>query len=230
MQTASESITDLNSSFATLCRWMAGEFSNQDQSIAEPANYAHIRVAFRPLPAGFFQGVGFYSEQAYDYDLWSPYRQGIHRLVEQSDGSVFIENYALKEPMLYAGASREDSILASIPPDGIERRCNCSMVFTPTEIQPDFSRLPEGASPDLPGAAGSGLRYVGQVEPGNNCLIPREGRITYLVSEVDLTETTWVSRDRGFDVETNEHIWGSALGPLRFKRIRSFAEELPALG
>ncbi len=209
---------------------MAGEFSNQDQSIAEPANYAHIRVAFRPLPAGFFQGVGFYSEQAYDYDLWSPYRQGIHRLVEQSDGSVFIENYALKEPMLYAGASREDSILASIPPDGIERRCNCSMVFTPTEVQPDFSRLPEGASPDLPGAAGDGLRYVGQVEPGNNCLIPREGHITYLVSEVDLTETTWVSRDRGFDVETNEHIWGSALGPLRFKRIRSFAEELPALG
>jgi CpeT protein len=215
---------DSAASFRTLCQWMAGEFGNQRQSMAEPANYAHIRVAFRPLPLDFFNGIGFYSEQAYDYDLWTPYRQGIHRVLLQADGTIYIENYALKEPMLYAGASREDSILASIPREGIERRCHCSMMFSPQLQQPEFSRLP--ADSDLPGAEGDRLRYVGQVEPGQGCIIPRGERQTYLVSEVDLTERTWVSRDRGFDIQTHEHVWGSALGPLRFDKLRSFAQEL----
>ncbi len=215
---------DSAASFRTLCQWMAGEFSNKRQSMAEPANYAHIHVAFRPLPFEFFDAIGFYSEQAYDYDLWTPYRQGIHRMVPQDDGTVYIENYSLKDPMLYAGASREDSILASIPRDGIERRCNCSMLFAPQEQQPEFSQVP--ADSDLPGVEGDRLRYVGQVEPGKGCIIPRDGRQTYLVSEVDLTDQTWVSRDRGFDVNTHEHVWGSALGPLRFDRLRSFADEL----
>ncbi|WP_414734129.1 CpcT/CpeT family chromophore lyase [Crocosphaera watsonii] len=68
----------------------------------------------------FFEGIGFYSEQAYDYDLWSPYRQGVHRFV-QKEGQVIVENYGLKEPILYAGAGRERDILKTITPDCIER-------------------------------------------------------------------------------------------------------------
>lgn len=227
MEPVFKSDMDATSSLLRLCQWMAGEFSNRKQAMAEPANYAHIIVAFRPLPFEFFGGIGFYSEQAYDHDLWSPYRQGVHRLAIQDDGSIYIENYALKDPMLYAGASREDSILASIPPGEIERRCHCSMVFWPSQTQPEFSRLPAGTG--LPGAEGDRPRYVGQVEPGQGCIVPRGERQTYLVSEVDLTETTWVSRDRGFDINTHEHVWGSALGPLRFEKMRSFAQELPPL-
>lgn len=195
----------------SLARQMAGEFSNRQQSDADPAKFAHIRIYFRPLPFAFFNGIGFYSEQTYDYDLWSPYRQGVHRCVTQTDGSVFIENYGFHDPMLFAGASREDSILRSITPDDLVRRCHCGMVFRR-----------EGAS------QASGDRFLGQVEPGNRCIIPRDGHQTYLVSEVELTETTWVSRDRGFDLETHDQIWGSALGPLRFEKVRSYAHELEA--
>jgi len=211
-----------------LAHWMAGEFSNRRQSDLNPATFAHIRIFFRPLPLAFFNGIGFYSEQAYDYDLWSPYRQGAHRLVMQEDGSVLIENYGFKDAMLFAGASREDSILASLSHDALVPRDRCAMVFSPASEQPAFSHLAAEDAADLPGQDSTAPRYIGGVEPGNGCIIPRDGHQTYLVSEVDLTETTWVSRDRGFDIESNNHIWGSAAGPLRFEKVRSFAQELPA--
>ncbi len=186
-----------------LARLMAGDFCNRKQSQADPKTYAHIRVFFRPLPWDFFSGIGFYSEQVYDYDLWSPYRQGVHRLVDRGD-DIYIENYSLKDADVYAGSGHNRDILLTIPPDCIERRTNCSMVFTKV-----------------------GAMFRGSVEPGNNCLIERNGIQTYLVSEVELTETTWVSWDRGMDIKTHQHIWGSAAGPLKFEKRESFALELP---
>ena len=186
-----------------LAQLMAGDFCNREQSDADPKNYAHIRIFFRPLPWEFFKGIGFYSEQVYDYDLWSPYRQGVHRLVDQGD-RIYIENYSLKEAELYAGSGHNRDILLTIPNDAIERRHNCSMVFTK-----------EG---DL---------FRGSVEPGNKCFVHRKGVQTYLVSEVELNETTWISWDRGMDLSTHKQIWGSAIGSLKFKRKASFAAELP---
>jgi CpeT protein len=71
-----------------------------------------------------------------------------------------------------------------------------------------------------------GTMFQGGVEPGNKCLIPRNGRQTYLVSEVELTENTWNSLDKGMDIETHEQIWGSTAGPLRFEKRQSFADEV----
>jgi CpeT protein len=192
-----------NSLLNELAYLMAGDFCNRQQSDADPKNYAHIRIFFRPLPWEFFSAIGFYSEQVYDYDLWSPYRQGIHRLVDQGE-RIYIENYSLKEAGNYAGSGHNRDILLTIPPDGIERRHNCSMVFR---------------------KEGKGFR--GNVEPGNKCFSYRTGTKTYLVSDVELTETTWISWDRGMDLNTHQQVWGSAVGPLKFKKRASFAEELP---
>ncbi|MBF2067764.1 MAG: chromophore lyase CpcT/CpeT [Calothrix sp. C42_A2020_038] len=186
----------------TLARWIAGSFSNYKQAQANPSHYAHIHIFFRPLPFEFFSGIGFYSEQVYDYDLWSPYRQGAHRLVADGD-HIYIENYALKDSILYAGAARELSILRTITPNCLERRYHCSMVFKR-----------------------DGDRFLGSVEPGNRCLIQRHGCQTYLVSEVEVTESTWVSLDRGMDVNTHEQVWGSEYGSLQFEKSQSFADEL----
>lgn len=188
-----------------LASLMAGDFSNRQQSDAAPKNYAHIRIFFRPLPWEFFSGIGFYSEQVYDYDLWSPYRQGVHRLVDLGD-RIYIENYKLKEAENYAGSGHNRDILLTIPHDSIERRHNCSMVFhKEAEL------------------------FRGSVEPGNKCLIHRKGVDTYLVSEVELTQTTWISWDRGMDLNTHQQVWGSAKGPLKFAKKESFAAELPQM-
>jgi CpeT protein len=194
-----------SSDLLTLARWMSGDFSNYQQSRDNPKNYAHIHVFFRPLPFGFFSGIGLYSEQVFDYDLWSPYRQGVHRLVDQGD-QIYIENYSLKSAYLYAGAARELDILKTITPECIERRYHCAMVFKR-----------------------EGELFRGSVEAGNLCLIERDGCQTYLVSEVEVTETTWVSLDRGLDVQTHEQIWGSTSGPLQFEKKESFALEVPSM-
>ena len=189
----------------TLARWMAAHFSNQKQAFEQPTDYAHIRIFFRPLPGQDFAGdIWLYSEQVYNYDLWSPYRQGVHRLLEL-DEAIYIENYGLKDVLLHAGAGREIDILQEINRDCIKnRRCGCSMIFKR-----------------------DGNKFLGSVEPGNKCFIPRDGRQTYLVSEVELTENTWTSRDLGMDVKTGERVWGSAAGKLHFEKCESFAGELP---
>ena len=193
-----------SSDLKTLCQWMAGDFSNRKQSDDRPTDFAHIHIFFRPLPFEFFNTIGFYSEQVYDYDLWSPYRQGIHRVVDKGD-HILIENFGMNDPMLYAGAARDNNILNSIKPDIIKSRQGCSMVFR----------------------RGNGDSFIGGVEPGNACIIPRDGVMTYLVSDVEVTESTWLSLDRGFHPESHEHLWGSKLGPLRFEKVQSFAAELP---
>ena len=68
--------------------------------------------------------------------------------------------------------------------------------------------------------------YHGHVEPGNNCLVPRDGKMTYLVSEVEVGPDHWSSRDQGFDPDTHTPLWGSEHGILRFNRIRSLADHL----
>ena len=184
-----------------LANWLAGDFSNQKQAVSSPKDYPHIRVFFRPLSWDFFEEIGFYSEQAYAYDLWSPYRQGVHRVVEQ-EGQVYIENYALKQPILYAGTGRNLDILKTITPDCIERRYNCSMIFQE-----------------------EGNLFRGKVE-GDQCLITRNGCETYLVSPVELTENTFASLDRGLDINSHEQVWGTATDSLKFEKRESFAHEL----
>jgi CpeT protein len=192
-----------SSHLMTLARWMAGEFSNAQQAYENPKDYAHIHVFFRPLPFAFFNGIGLYSEQVYDYDLWKPYRQGVHRLVDQGD-RIYIENYSLKNAMFYAGSGRDLNILNTISPDCIERRHHCSMIFRR-----------------------EGDRFFGSVEPGNQCLIQKNGCQTYLDSYVEMTETTWISLDKGLDINTHRQVWGSAFGPLRFIKKESFGHEVP---
>lgn len=204
--TLSRPPADIQSSeLSTLARWMVGQFSNAKQAMAEPSRFAHIHIFFRPLPYDFFGDVGLYSEQAYDYDMWTPYRQGIHRLVDKGD-HVYIENYGIKDSWMYAGAGHNLDILKTLNPNCIERREGCSMVFK------------RDGNEDM---------FVGSVEPGNACLIPKSGHMTYLTSHVEVTPTTWVSLDQGMDVDTHEHIWGSTEGMLRFEKRLSFAEELP---
>lgn len=184
-----------------LATWIAGEFSNKKQCFDHPQLFAHIHVFFRPLPWDFFNGIGFYSEQVYDYNMWTPYRQGVHRFVQQ-ENEIYVENYSLKDPILYAGSGHNQSILATITPDVIERRYNCSMVFTKKDD-----------------------KFYGRVE-GDKCLIQKGEIVTYLVSDVELTDQTFVSLDMGLDINTNEQIWGSNHGALKFEKITDFSSEL----
>ncbi len=186
----------------TLARWMAADFSNQEQAFENPPFFAHIRVCMRPLPAQILSGVSFYVEQAYDYMLNSPYRVRVLNLME-ADSRIEIENYTIKEEKQFYGACREPQRLQSLSSDRLEKLPGCNMVVEWT-----------------------GHSFKGKVEPGKGCIVVRQGRNTYLDSEFEIDPNKFISLDRGRDPKTDEHVWGSVAGPFHFVRWNSFADEV----
>ena len=182
---------------------LAGQYSNFEQSQQNPKDFAHINIFFIPLDIRINGKPAFYSEQSYDHDPWRPYRQGFHCLEERND--IFIvKNFGYSQVQRVAGAGRHPTLLKTIKPEQLTSRCGCSMHFRHCK----------------------GYDYVGSVEPGKQCLVPRDGKMTYLISEVELGENHWNSRDRGFDPDTDEQCWGSEHGILKFKRVASFGDQL----
>lgn len=182
---------------------LSGHFSNYQQAQLEPDKFAHINIFFRPLDWKIFRGPWFYSEQSYDYDPWRPYRQGIHHVLANKD-HIQLLNFGLRNGIRRAGSAKRPELLQNLTKNDIIARNGCTMVFQ----------------------AMGNLTYSGKVEKGCRCFVPRNGELTYLVSEVELGEDHWVSRDRGFDPKTHAHRWGSEHGPLRFTRLEHYGSQL----
>lgn len=187
---------------ATLAAWMAADFSNQQQAFDNPPLFAHIRVCMRPLPLNLLAGVGFYLEQAYDFQLQRPYRSRGMRLLVQDD-HIRIENYVLKDGEAFYGAARDQNLLTQLTPDQFEKTPGCDMIVHWT-----------------------GHSFKGSVEPGQACMVERNGRLTYLDSQFEIDDHQFISWDRGRDPTTHEHIWGALAGPFQFQRRVSFANEV----
>ena len=187
---------------ATLACLMAADFSNQQQAIDNPPFFAHIRVCMRPLPYDLLDGVSLYLEQAYDYVLKQPYRVRGLRLIVVDD-HIEIENFKIKEEARFYGAARDLDLLNQLTPDRFEKLPGCTFHVTWT-----------------------GHSFKGRVEPGKGCMVERKGKITYLDSEFEISDQSFLSWDRGRDRETDEHVWGSLAGPFRFARRKSYQDEV----
>jgi hypothetical protein len=186
-----------------LARWMAADFSNQEQAFENPPFFAHIRVCMRPLPKNFLPGISLYVEQAYDYMLNRPYRSRVLNIIQVGD-RIEIENYTLQNPEAFYGASRNLEQLASLTPDQLEKLPGCNMITEWT-----------------------GRSFQGYVQPGKQCIVIRKGITTYLDSTFEIDDQQFISRDRGRDPATDEHVWGSVAGPFQFVRWADFSHEVP---
>lgn len=187
---------------ATLARWMAADFSNQEQAFENPPFFAHIRVCMRPLPVELLSGISFYIEQAYDFTLNNPYRVRVLKLMVAGD-RIAIENYSVKDEQKFYGAARQKERLQDLTVEHLEKLPGCNMIVDWT-----------------------GSSFKGVVEPGKGCIVFRKDTKTYLDSEFEIDADKFTSLDRGRDVETDEHIWGSVAGPFYFVRRTSFADEI----
>ena len=187
---------------ATLARWMAADFSNQEQAFENPPFYAHIRVCIRPLPLELFSGVSLFLEQAYDFMLNQPYRMRVMKLIP-TENHIVIEHYTVKEEQKFYGASRNPERLKGLSVDQLEKMSGCNMVVEWT-----------------------GHSFKGRVEPGKCCIVVRVGKNTYLDNEFEIDAKEFYSLDRGRDLDTDEHLWGSIAGPFHFVRWGSFADEV----
>ncbi|MCT4364438.1 MAG: chromophore lyase CpcT/CpeT [Synechococcaceae cyanobacterium MAG-AL1] len=183
---------------------IAGLYRNDRQFAAHSTELSHIQLAFRPITTSGFDGCWLYSEQAYTFDLWRPYRQGVHH-VRQLPDRLRVDNFSPPDSLLVAGASHEPSLLQKLERSELIARQGCAMEF-----------FPETSS-----------TFRGQLEEGCQCLVPRNGQLTYLVSEVLLEEGLWRSRDFGCDPNSHEQLWGITDRQFEFELIESFANELP---
>jgi hypothetical protein len=188
----------------TLAQWLAGDHSNWEQAIANPPFFAHIRVGIRALPQPVTkEGVWLFLEQAYDYELHHPYRTAILNVVYQNDRIEMI-NYRLKNAETFFGASRDRDRLMSIDAEAIVRVAGCTQWVERTDPH----------------------TFKGAVEPGKKCCLNRKGVDTYLTVEFEVTENTYSSLDRGYDVVTDERVWGSIAGAFEFTKKVSFGNEI----
>jgi len=188
----------------TLAQWLAGDHSNWEQAIDNPPFFAHIRVGIRALPNPITDdGVWLFLEQAYDYEINHPYRTAVLHLVFQNDRIEMI-NYRLKNAETFFGASRDLDRLKVLDIDAIEQLQGCTQWVDRADHQ----------------------TFKGAVEPGKKCCINRKGVDTYLAIEFEVTENTYSSLDRGYDIVTDERVWGSIAGAFQFVKKTSFSNEI----
>jgi CpeT/CpcT family (DUF1001) len=191
-----------SSDIISLARWMAADFSNQEQAFANPPFFAHIRVCMRPLPESLMSGTSLFLEQAYDFMLNAPYRLRVLKF-NVVDNRIELENYKVKEEEKFYGASRDLEKLKLLTPENIEKLPGCDMTVEWT-----------------------GKCFRGEIKPGKACIVERKGKKTYLDNSFEIDAEKLISFDRGLDPETDELVWGSIAGPFHFERKTSFADEI----
>ncbi|MDX2254713.1 MAG: chromophore lyase CpcT/CpeT [Pseudanabaenaceae cyanobacterium bins.39] len=189
---------------SVLAKWLAGDHSNWQQAIDNPPFFAHIRVGIRPLPQPITEdGVWLFLEQAYDFELHHPYRTAVLNITYQNDRIEMI-NYRLHNAEMFFGASRDRDQLQKLDINAIAKLEGCTQWVYRADAH----------------------TFKGTVEPGKKCCVNRKGIDTYLSIEFEVTETTYSSLDRGYDLVTDERVWGSIAGAFQFSKTTSYSHEI----
>ncbi|MEN9219415.1 MAG: chromophore lyase CpcT/CpeT [Thermostichales cyanobacterium BF4_bins_65] len=190
-----------------LARYLAGDFTNQAQAWENPPFFAQIQVCYRPLPWQVLEGIGFYVEQAYMNHLEEPYRQAVVACRSQGE-QLLLQNYRLRDPQRWLGCGRERAgELAQMCLADLEALPGCDVI-----VRAD------------------GEAFVGESEPGCQCLVQRQGRLTYLHTTVRLSAEGFASHDQGRDPDTHAQVWGALAGPFQFVKVEDWADLLPRVG
>jgi len=178
---------------------ISGVFSNKEQALDNPRNFAHIQIHIRPLFFKTYKCFAFYSEQRYQHDIWNPYRQSINKLSHEKDFFI-LSNHKIEDKERFTGGALDISLLDKISKYKLYKKSGCSMYFSETK----------------PG------NFSGTIEPGCKCYIQYGKDKTYVKSKVSINENSLISEDSGYEIETDRKIWGSDFGPLIFKKIDNF--------
>tara|TARA_B100000700_G_scaffold328894_1_gene448316 strand:+ start:1793 stop:2392 length:600 start_codon:yes stop_codon:yes gene_type:complete len=178
---------------------LSGIFSNKDQALKNPKNFAHIQLHIRPLFITSLKCYAFYSEQRYQHDIWNPYRQSINKLSVDKDIFI-ISNHKIENKERFTGGALDISLLNGISQYNLNEKDGCAM---------QFKENYKG-------------NFTGRIEPGGKCLIQRGEIKTYIKSKVIVNKNSLISEDSGYEIETGKKIWGSNFGPLVFSKIDNF--------
>ena len=195
----------------TLASYLAGEFDNQQQAIAEPAWYVHLRLWLRPVPLFTEDSLTLYAEQASIVNLDKPYRPRILRLYAESTtpGSLRVQYYMIKDPEAIRGAGRYPERLRQLTTEQIEFLPGCLLTVEQRQVSSDS------------------YEFSAFSTTGEPCRFNYQGNAYQISLGFEATKAEFRSYDKGIDLETGKATWGALLGPFRFTKRQDFAEELP---
>ncbi|MDP2360959.1 MAG: chromophore lyase CpcT/CpeT [bacterium] len=181
--------------------WLTGSFSSARQAAAD-SDYYDIRLRMVPIWKEREDGPWLYVEQAMAQAQDQPYRQRVYRLRQESPTTFVSEVWQLPAPeRRFAGAWRNDSLLAGLDPSALEERAGCAVHLT--------------------WHPGQGV-YAGGTQ-GEGCASTLRGA-AYATSEVSITGEGLGTWDRGYD-EEGRQAWGAHKGGYDFRRLVPVIQE-----
>jgi hypothetical protein len=201
----------LSSELITLAHYMAGEFDNQKQAIAEPAWYVHLRLWQRPVPLFTEDSLTLFAEQASIVNLDQPYRPRILRLYlsDTNPAVLQVQYYMLKDLEAIRGAGRNPELLRQLTTEQIQFLPGCTLNVEPRQIAPNFYEFSASSATGAP------------------CSFSYEGKSYQVSLGFEATTEEFRSYDKGIDPTTGKAMWGALMGPFRFTKRQDFANELP---
>ncbi len=182
---------------------LAGEFSNQTQALDQPVWFVNLRLWQRPLAQRPNGKLALFAEQANSLYPEQAYRQRVITFETVSD-RILARYLGLRCPSAFAGAASNLKLLAQLTPGDLEDLPGCCL-----DVQPTLTG------------------WQAKMFPGDRCRFPYDGKVGEVVLGFELTESHFLTYDRGVDPETGRSLWGALMGPYIYQKVQDFAHELP---
>jgi hypothetical protein len=191
-----------------LAGYLAGEFSNQPQAIAQPAWFVNLRLWIRPVPIFTDDSITLFAEQANILKLDQPYRPRILRLRERENENIEVEFYMFEDLATARGAGQNKDLIAQITPDKIKFLPNCTLKVATQEL-------------------GDG-KYCFATTPVTDepCSVTYQGKTFQVFLGFKAIADELLTYDKGIDPATGTGTWGALMGAYAFNKLQNFAQEL----
>lgn len=195
-----------------LGQYLAGEFENQQQAIASPAWFVHLRLWLRPVPFFKEDSITLFAEQASIVNLDQPYRPRLLRLrqVSTSGGSLQVEHYMFKDIKTVQGAGRNPEILQDLTLEQIEHLtapgCTLKVEINPLASEHyHFQAFSKSKSP---------------------CCFTYEGQNFQVSLGFEVNCEQLKTYDKGIEPNTGRAIWGALMGAYCYQKRIDFSREI----
>lgn len=191
----------------TLGKYIAGEFDNREQALAEPAWYVHLRMWQQPVNLFVEDSITLFAEQANIVNLDRPYRQRILRLMpgKDSNTSLQIQYYMPKNPSALSGAGRNPALLKTLTMEQLDLLPGCILIVTQQELAPN------------------NFKFVATQPTETRCCFNYLGNTIQVSLGFEATAEEFYSHDKGIDSETGKATWGAILGPYRYTKREEYS-------
>lgn len=188
-----------------LIEWLIGEFDNTAQSKEDPAWYVPLRLWHRLLPGRIQGKLAVFAEQSNFLQLDRPYRQRILVIEPQANDQLAVQYWAFKDPSQFRGAGANPDLLQQAIEPALELLPGCWL---------DVERV--------------GDRFKATPRDGDRCCFTYDSKLRQVVLGFEVSETEFLSYDRGVDPETGQSLWGAMMGPYRHQKRLAYPVITPA--